>query len=1195
MLVSMLKRMGSGLLAAVLVCSLTIPNNEVYGASMRDIKGHWAEHYINQIINAGIVKGYENGTFLPDNPVTRAEFSHMINAALGNTGTTSVSFNDTPKSEWYYTDISKALSAGYVAGYSDGSFKPNNPVSRQEAAVMLSRIVPTYGKNSDIKHFKDHASVENWAVEAMQRMNGKGYIGAYDDGKLHPTDKLTRAQTAKIISDILNKESIVKNDPNVSSNGMSLTNKIYSNGVTMSRSLGDGNAYIENCVILGKLSVQGGGENSINISNSRVVNADVAKSSDSVRVYLKGETNIENVNVSNNAILQTSSLYGGNFGPGFKKINVQRSAKVTFTGNFPEVNLDGSNAEVTFTSGTVNNLNVASNASSTDVTVETNASIIDSNIDASCGFHGNGNIRNMRVNANGVTYSKRPTNVYVHSKVNVKPNEEDENSEITMSPSNRSTNVSTRTDITLTFKDSMTLYNGRSISSSNIDDFVELREGSSNGKSISFSASINSSKKVITIDPDSSLDDDERYYVIIDQRELKDSKGNANESFSAYFSTGDDQNGDIVMDPAPRKTNVSTSADITLTFKDSMTLYNGRTITSSNIDDFVELRKGSTSGSKVSFDASINSSKKVITIEPDSRLEDDERYYVIIDRRELKDSRGNANDAFSEYFSTGDADQDGDITMDPSPRKSNVSRNTDITLTFKNSMTLYNGREITSSNIDDFVELREGSSSGSKVRFSASINSSKKVITIDPNSRLDDDEKYYVIIDRNELKDSRNNGNDAFSAYFSTGDDDDTYATYSPINGETNVSTTVKPTIRFSERVINYSGSSTIRSSDLNNIVDFRVNNSSGNRVSFDASISSERTITITPRSSLSANTRYYLGIKSNTLKTSADRTKIPSSYVTFTTRGVVIPQITGLSTTSTQDTMTINVTGNYSGTAYVMLVGASDATPTATQMISNNGTSTGKSISVSANYTKSITFTGLNPNTTYKVSAFLRSSSNGDSAVSTKTAATKAPSIPAAKLSSLSVEGRESFSPAFSSNIDTYDVVMPFGSTTATVNAANSNGYARINSDAANSSVSSSIDLSPGQTTTVTIVASGDAQTNSTYRLNITVAGNTGVSSLTVNGSSISASGSTFTADLGSGTSTSADIDIVADDSNARIRLTGTNTGSYSLRLDDIKESQELTFTITSNGKSKEYTLRLQFTAVQPQDPAPQDPAPQQ
>ncbi|WP_206459811.1 S-layer homology domain-containing protein [Anaerovorax sp. IOR16] len=1194
MLVSILKRMGSGLLAAALVCSLTIPNIEVYGASMRDIKGHWAERYINQIISAGIVKGYENGTFLPDNPVTRAEFSHMINAALGNTGTTSVSFNDTPKSEWYYTDISKALSAGYVAGYSDGSFKPNNPVSRQEAAVMLSRIVPTYGKNSDIKHFKDHASVENWAVESMQRMNGKGYIGAYDDGKLHPTDKLTRAQTAKIISDILNKESIVKNDPNVSSNGMSLTNKIYSNGVTMSRSLGDGNAYIENCVVLGKLSVQGGGENSINISNSRVVNADVAKSSDSVRVYLKGETNVEHINVSNNAILQTSSLYGGNFGPGFKKINVQRSAKVTFTGNFPEVNLDGSNAEVTFTSGTVNNLNVASNASSTDVTVETNASIIDSNINASCGFHGNGNIRNMRVNANGVTYSKRPTNVYIHSKVNVRPNEEDENSEITMSPSNRSTNVSTRTDITLTFKNAMTLYNGRSISSSNIDDFVELREGSANGSKISFNASINSSKRVITIEPDSRLDDDERYYVIIDRRELKDSRGNANDAFSEYFSTGDDdQDGDIVMDPAPRETNVSTRSDITLTFKDSMTLYNGHTITSSNIDDFVELREGSTNGSKISFDASINSSKKVITIEPDSRLDDDKRYYVIIGRRELKDSRGNANDAFSEYFSTGDDDQDGDITMYPSPKKSNVSRNTDITLTFKDSMTLYNGRTITSSNIDDFVELREGSTSGSKVRFSASINSSKKVITIDPSSRLDDDERYYVIIDRRELKDSRNNGNNAFSAYFSTGDDDDTYATYSPRNGETNVSTTVKPTIRFSERVIKYSGSSTIRSSDLKNIIDFRVNNSSGNRVSFDASISSERNITITPRSPLSENTKYYLAINSNTLKTSADRTKIPSSYVTFTTKGVVRPQVTSLTTTSTENTITVNVTGNYSGTAYVMLVGASDATPTANQIISNNGTSTGKSVSVSANSAKSLVFSGLSPSSTYKIVAFLRSSSIGDSSISTKTVTTKAPSIPSAKLSSLSVDGRESFSPAFNSNTDTYDVVMPFGSTTATVNATNSNGYAKINSDAANSSVSSNVDLSPGQTTTVTIVASGDAQTNSTYRLNITVAGNTGVSNLTVNGSSISVSGSTFTADLGSGTSTSADIDIIADDPNARIRLTGTNTGSYSLRLDDIKESQELTFTITSNGKSKEYTLRLQFTAVQPPEPTP-EPTPE-
>ncbi len=1197
MLISILKRMGSGLLAAALVCSLSIPNIEVYGASMKDIKGHWAESYINQIINAGIVKGYENGTFLPDNPVTRAEFSHMINSTLGNTGTSSVSFNDTPSAEWYYSDVAKALSAGYVSGYSDGSFKPNNPVTRQEAAVMLARIVPTYGKTADIKNYKDYSSVESWASDSIQRMVGKGYLGAYDDGKLHPSDKLTRAQTSKIISDILNKESIVKTDPNVTSNGTSLTNKIYSNGVTISRSLGDGNAYLENCVVLGKLSVQGGGENSVNISNSRVVNADVAKTSDSVRVYLKGESNVESVNVSNSATLQTSGLQGGNFGPGFKKINVQRSAKVIFTGNFPEVNLIGSNAETTFTAGTVNTLNVAAAASATDVTVETNASILDSDINASCGFHGNGTIRAMRVNADGVTYAKKPTNVYVHANVRVRPDESDTNSEITMSPSNRATKVSRNTDITLTFRKAMTLYSGKTITSSNVSDFIELRRGSTNGSKVSFSASINSAKKIITIDPDSKLDDDEKYYVIIDKNELKDSDGSGNSAFSAYFSTGDSDDSDITMSPSPKKSNVSRSTDITLTFKRAMTLYNGKTITSSSIEDFVTLRKGSTSGSKVSFSGSINSAKKVITIKPDSKLNDDEKYYVIISKNELKDSNDDGNASFSEYFSTGDSDeQDGDITMSPSPKKSNVSRSTNITLTFERAMTLYNGKAITSSNIEDFVTLRERTSSGSKVKFTGSINSSKKVITLKPKSKLGDDERYYVIIDKNELKDSKNNGNSSFSAYFSTGDDDgDEYTTFNPSNGESSVSVTIEPTIRFSERAVNYDGT-TIRSSDLSDIVDFRVSSSSGSKVSFSASISSERYITITPRSSLSENTKYYLAIRSNTVKTSSDRVKIPSSYVTFTTKGVVTPQITSLTTTSSENTITANVAGNYSGTAYVMLVGGSDATPTAAQMISNNGTATGKSVSVSANTAKSVVFSGLSSKTTYKIATFLRSS-NGDSPVSVKTESTSTPSIPSAQLSSLSVDGRQSFSPSFSAKTASYDVVMPFGSTSAVVKAINDNGYAKINNDAANASVSSEIILDPGKTTTVTVVASGNAQTNSTYTLKISVSGNTGISSLKVNGNEISASGTSFTADLGSGTSTDAEIDITAVDPSARIRLTGSNTGSYSLRLQDITESQELTFTVTSNGESREYTLKLKFTAVQTPDPdpTPQNPDPVQ
>ncbi|WP_324822270.1 Ig-like domain-containing protein [Sinanaerobacter sp. ZZT-01] len=1195
MLISTLKRMGSGLLAAVLICSLSIPNIEAYGASMKDIKGHWAEKYINQIIAAGIVKGYENGTFLPDNAVTRAEFSHMINATLGNTGTASVSFNDTPKSEWYYSDVAKALSAGYVSGYSDGSFKPNNPVSRQEAAVMLSRIVPTYGKTANIKSYKDYTSVESWSIESMQRMIGKGYLGAYDDGKLHPADKLTRAQTAKIISDILNNEAIVKNDPNVSSNGTSLTNKIYSNGVTISRSLGDGNAYIENCIVMGKLNVQGGGENSVNISNSRIVSADVSKASDSVRVYLKGETNIENVNVSNNAILQTSSLQGGNFGPGFKKVNVQRNAKVTFTGNFPEVNLAGSNSEVTITSGTVNSLNVASAANSTDVTVETNATILDSDINAACGFHGNGTIRTMRVNADGVTYAKKPTNVYVHSKVRVSPNEVDTNSDISMNPSNRSTNVSRNTDITLTFKKAMTLYNGKSITSSNIDDFVELREGSSNGSKVSFSASISSSKKVITIDPDSKLDDDEKYYVIIDKNELKDSSDNGNDAFSAYFSTGDDdQDGDITMSPAPRKSNVSRNTDITLTFDRAMTLYNGKTITSSNIDDFVELREDSSRGSKVKFNGSINSSKKVITIDPKSRLDDDKRYYVIIDKNELKDSNNNGNASFSAYFSTGDDDQDGDITMDPSPRKSNVSRNTDITLTFDRAMTLYNGKTITSSNIDDFVELREDSSRGSKVKFNGSINSSKKVITIDPKSRLDDDKRYYVIIDKNELKDSNNKGNDAFSAYFSTGDDDDAYTSFTPGNRDTNVSTSFRPTIRFSERVVTYNGS-TIRTSDLSDIIDFRVNNSNGSRVSFNASISSDRYITITPKSNLSENTVYYLAVRNNTVKTYSNHTKIPSSYVTFTTQSTSVPQITRISASAlSNNSISLTATGNQNGTIYSVVVPSSQSTPSASYIYSARNASGGYPSGSLNSYVYAYTskylgsINNLTSGTSYKVCSILRVGST-NSAVYTTTVTTTATSTTPNASISITNKSDSSISARITANEagTLYAILVPSNETTPSVaqvtslkngnNAAPlSKNYGSVSKNGSISLSANSLDSNTSYTVYAVLVTSSakSALTNASASTNAPVMQPAELSSLTVNGGKISLKSGTY-----SYSTTVESKDNISVDATAS---SGASVSDPSQTISIPSGSNTKTITISAYGDNKKtstYTVTINYS----------------
>ena len=195
-----LKRIGCGLLAIFLSLPLIPPVNSHAAGRFSDTVGHWAESYINTAVEENIINGYPDGRFRPDRAVTRAEFASMINKALGNNGTASISFGDVSRGDWYYNDVAKALSAAYTAGYDDNTFRPDNPITRQEAAVMISRIAPAYGKNGNLRVYADSGRISDWAYESLEKVNGKGYIGPYPDGNIHPLDRLTRAQTAKIIA-----------------------------------------------------------------------------------------------------------------------------------------------------------------------------------------------------------------------------------------------------------------------------------------------------------------------------------------------------------------------------------------------------------------------------------------------------------------------------------------------------------------------------------------------------------------------------------------------------------------------------------------------------------------------------------------------------------------------------------------------------------------------------------------------------------------------------------------------------------------------------------------------------------------------------------------------------------------------------------------------------------------------------------
>lgn len=132
----------------------------VFGAT--DTANHWANAVISDWESKGLIKGYEDGTFKPDNSVSRAEFVTMMNNVLKNDAEGTVSFTDVKETDWFYQAVAAAVNAGYCNGYEDGTFKPSATISRAEAAVMLANAMGLEQDAAGAEGFSDEIPV--WAV-----------------------------------------------------------------------------------------------------------------------------------------------------------------------------------------------------------------------------------------------------------------------------------------------------------------------------------------------------------------------------------------------------------------------------------------------------------------------------------------------------------------------------------------------------------------------------------------------------------------------------------------------------------------------------------------------------------------------------------------------------------------------------------------------------------------------------------------------------------------------------------------------------------------------------------------------------------------------------------------------------------------------------------------------------------------------
>ncbi|MDD3653678.1 MAG: S-layer homology domain-containing protein [Desulfotomaculaceae bacterium] len=179
-----------------------------------DMKDHWAVQTVQQLVSKGIISGYEDNTFRPENLITRAECSVILARALSLTDTANENLSQFSDGaaipSWAGSEVAAVVEADLLKGYqeADGtkSFMPGKQVSRAELAVILSRVVEQKlgAQTTNAPAFTDLSQIPDWALDGVGVAAARGLVNGYPDGTFLPNKEVTRAEAATMIDRLLN-------------------------------------------------------------------------------------------------------------------------------------------------------------------------------------------------------------------------------------------------------------------------------------------------------------------------------------------------------------------------------------------------------------------------------------------------------------------------------------------------------------------------------------------------------------------------------------------------------------------------------------------------------------------------------------------------------------------------------------------------------------------------------------------------------------------------------------------------------------------------------------------------------------------------------------------------------------------------------------------------------------------------------
>jgi hypothetical protein len=386
----------------------------------------WMDPYLDKVVEWGVMRGDIDGNLEPDRNITRAEFVTMVNRAYGYNDPGTNPFKDVSSSDWYYDDICTAYKVGYFSGTSNNTASPNQALTREQAAMILARNMMLQESTGEVLTYTDSRTFSEWSRSLVQAATDAGVIAGYPDGTFRPQSQVTRGEVAcMLVSAIGTPVQEAGNytlgstygNVTITSAGVTLRDTTIAGDLYLSGGVGLGDVQLENVTVLGKIVVAGSGESEAGESSVllRNVTADsmiVDSISDQfVTIRSEGDTNIGTTSVRTSSYIE--DVTDADAGLSTIQLDGEAGNSLQLAGNVKEVvNLTPSST-LTLAQGSADVVTVDEAATGTTLNIDMNARVKSLNLDTATTVSGAGDIADLTVNAAGVTVTQLPDEITV--------------------------------------------------------------------------------------------------------------------------------------------------------------------------------------------------------------------------------------------------------------------------------------------------------------------------------------------------------------------------------------------------------------------------------------------------------------------------------------------------------------------------------------------------------------------------------------------------------------------------------------------------------------------------------------------------------------------------------------------------------------------------------------------------------------